>query len=77
MRLANRIQLTTDGHGAYLEATAHTFADDVDFAHKMTPAIAAGLTSTEMTMADLVQMIDTYQQMAIQAKRERILSLSN
>jgi IS1 family transposase len=31
-RLANRIQLTTDGHGAYLEAAAHTFGDDVDFA---------------------------------------------
>lgn len=31
-RLANRIQLTTDGHGAYLEAADHTFGDDVDFA---------------------------------------------
>jgi IS1 family transposase len=31
-RLAKRIQLTTDGHGAYLEAAAHTFGDDVDFA---------------------------------------------
>jgi IS1 family transposase len=31
-RLANRIQLTTDGHGAYLEAVRHTFGNDVDFA---------------------------------------------
>jgi IS1 family transposase len=31
-RLANRIQLTTDGHGAYLEAAAHSFDGDVDFA---------------------------------------------
>lgn len=31
-RLANRIQLTTDGHGAYLEAVDFTFGDDVDFA---------------------------------------------
>jgi IS1 family transposase len=31
-RLANRIQLTTDGHGAYLEAADATFGDDVDFA---------------------------------------------
>jgi IS1 family transposase len=31
-RLSNRIQLTTDGHGAYLEAANHTFGGDVDFA---------------------------------------------
>jgi IS1 family transposase len=31
-RLANRVQLTTDGHGAYLEAVDHTFGDDVDYA---------------------------------------------
>jgi IS1 family transposase len=31
-RLANRIQLTTDGHGAYLEAVNFTFGDNVDFA---------------------------------------------
>jgi IS1 family transposase len=31
-RLANRIQLTTDGHGAYLHSVAHSFGDDVDFA---------------------------------------------
>jgi IS1 family transposase len=31
-RLANRVQLTTDGHGAYLEAVDHTFGEDVDYA---------------------------------------------
>ena len=31
-RLANRVQLTTDGHGVYLEAVEHAFGADVDFA---------------------------------------------
>lgn len=31
-RLTDRIQLTTDGHRAYLEAVDHTFGDNVDFA---------------------------------------------
>ncbi len=31
-RLANRIQLTTDGHGAYLEAVDAAFGGNVDFA---------------------------------------------
>lgn len=31
-RLANRVQLTTDGHKAYLEAVEGAFGDDVDFA---------------------------------------------
>lgn len=31
-RLANRVQLTTDGHKAYLEAVEGSFGDDVDFA---------------------------------------------
>ena len=31
-RLANRVQLTTDGHKAYLEAVDDAFAGDVDFA---------------------------------------------
>lgn len=29
-RLANRVQLTTDGHKAYLEAVEGAFGDDVD-----------------------------------------------
>jgi IS1 family transposase len=32
MRLANRVQLTADGHKAYLEAVEGAFGDDVDFA---------------------------------------------
>jgi len=31
-RLANRIQLTTDGHKAYLEAVETAFGDDIDYA---------------------------------------------
>jgi len=31
-RLTDRIQLTTDGHAAYLQAVPHAFGDDVDFA---------------------------------------------
>lgn len=31
-RLANRVQLTTDGHRAYLDAVEDTFGTDVDFA---------------------------------------------
>lgn len=32
-RLANRVQLTTDGHGMYLEAAETAFGADADFAH--------------------------------------------
>ena len=31
-RLANRVQITTDGHGAYLRAVEETFGDDIDYA---------------------------------------------
>ena len=31
-RLANRVQLTTDGHRAYLEAVEETFGADIDYA---------------------------------------------
>ena len=36
-RLANRVQLTTDGHKAYLQAVEGAFGDDVDYAilHKV------------------------------------------
>ncbi len=30
-RLTNRIQLTTDGHGMYLEAIEHAFGGDIDY----------------------------------------------
>jgi IS1 family transposase len=32
-RLANRIQLTTDSHRAYLYAVGDTFGDEIDYAH--------------------------------------------
>lgn len=31
-RLTDRVQITTDGHNAYLSAVPHAFGDDVDFA---------------------------------------------
>ena len=31
-RLANRVQLTSDGHKAYLEAVEEAFGDDIDYA---------------------------------------------
>jgi IS1 family transposase len=31
-RLANRVQLTSDGHGAYLRAVEDAFGDDIDYA---------------------------------------------
>jgi IS1 family transposase len=30
-RLANRVQVTTDGHGMYLEAMEHAFGADIDY----------------------------------------------
>jgi transposase-like protein len=32
MRLANRVQLTSDGHAAYLDAVSGAFGGDVDYA---------------------------------------------
>jgi len=31
-RLANRVQLTTDGHSVYLTAVEHVFGEDIDYA---------------------------------------------
>jgi hypothetical protein len=31
-RLANRVQLTTDGHRAYLDAVWNAFGNDIDYA---------------------------------------------
>ena len=43
-RLANRVQLTTDGHGAYLDAVEGAFGIDVDFAQlvKLYGSVAIG-----------------------------------
>lgn len=45
-RLANRVQLTTDGHKAYLEAVEGAFGGDVDYAQliKMYGNVPAGKT---------------------------------
>lgn len=34
-RLANRVQLTTDGHGAYLSAVEETFGIDIDYTRSL------------------------------------------
>jgi hypothetical protein len=39
--------------------------------------MAASLTDKQMTMADVVQMLDIKEQAAIQSRRDRILTLSN
>ena len=53
-RLANRVQLTTDGHKAYLEAVEGAFGGDVDFAQLVklygpTPAPAGRYSPAECT----------------------------
>lgn len=63
-RLANRVQLTTDGHGAYLSAVVGAFGIDVDYAQlvkhygesgnqagperKYSPGICTGITKRRM-----------------------------
>jgi IS1 family transposase len=42
-------------------------------AHKLTPAMAAGLTSSPMTMEQLCEMIDAQERAALVAKREEML----
>jgi IS1 family transposase/lambda repressor-like predicted transcriptional regulator len=46
-RLANRVQLTTDGHGAYLDAVEGVFGIDVDFAQLIKIYGAAPATSNQ------------------------------
>jgi hypothetical protein len=36
-RLANRVQVTSDGHGAYLRAMDEVFGDDADYARIRAP----------------------------------------
>ena len=62
-RLANRVQLTTDGHRAYLEAVEGAFGSDVDYAQlvkvygtapaeeqrRYSPAVCLGATKTPVT----------------------------
>jgi IS1 family transposase len=46
-RLASRVQLTTDGHGPYLEAVEGAFGADVDFAQLIKLYGAAPATTTQ------------------------------
>jgi IS1 family transposase len=46
-------------------------------AHGKTPAMAAGLTDKALTMADVAQLIDVREQLAILNRRRRTLVLSN
>lgn len=61
-RLANRVQLTTDGHRAYLEAVEEAFGEDIDYAmlvklygaspegeHRYSPAECIGARKTNIT----------------------------
>jgi IS1 family transposase len=64
-RLSNRVQLTTDGHKAYLKAVENAFDNDIDFAQlvkmyggldgtnaqerKYSPAICTGCKKTKIT----------------------------
>jgi hypothetical protein len=42
-------------------------------AHKLTPAMAAGLTSSPMELGDLVQLIDVREQAQLRGKRQALL----
>ena len=46
-RLANRVQLTTDGHGAYLQAVVGAFGIDVDYAQLVKHYGEAGVVGPE------------------------------
>jgi IS1 family transposase len=61
-RLANRVQLTTDGHRAYLSAVGGAFGEDIDYAmlvklygesgdpeHRYSPAICIGCESQKIS----------------------------
>ena len=62
-RLKNRVQLTTDGHKAYLQAVEEAFGDDIDYAQlvklygdvpeaikaKYSPAECTGIKKTKIT----------------------------
>jgi hypothetical protein len=59
--LANRVDMTRDGHRAYIEAVEGAFGSDIDYAQlvklygagirpsKSPPAMAAGFISTSVT----------------------------
>ncbi len=73
-RLATRVQLTTDGHGAYLSAVAGAFGYDVDYAQlvkhygetglsgperKYSPGICTGITKRRVTGKPIKALVST------------------
>ena len=74
-RLATRVQLTTDGHGAYLKAIAGAFGHDVDYAmlvkiygpsgnvegpeRKYSPGICHGARKQRITGAPIKALVST------------------
>lgn len=68
-RLVNRVQLTTDGHSAYLEAVEGAFGSDIDYARlvkiygeapeaekRYSPAECIG---AKKSVGDIVDLIET------------------
>ena len=72
-RLANRVQLTTDGHKAYLEAVEGAFGDDVDYAQliklygdvpeaakgRYSPAVCTGTRKVRVTGKPVKALVST------------------
>ncbi len=71
-RLANRVQLTTDGHKAYLQAVEEAFGADIDYAmliklygqsddpdHRYSPAACIGIEKKPITGAPVDAEIST------------------
>ena len=74
-RLANRVQLTTDGHGAYLSAVIGAFGIDVDYAQlvkhygessnaagperKYSPGICSGIAKRRLVGQPLKALVST------------------
>jgi IS1 family transposase len=73
-RLANRVQLTTDGHGAYLKAVIGAFGIDVDYAmlvkhygeagvsgpeRKYSPGVCTGITKRRVMGRPLKAFVST------------------
>jgi IS1 family transposase len=74
-RLANRVQLTTDGHGAYLSAVAGAFGLDVDYAQlvkhygptadqagperKYSPGVCTGITKRRINGKPIKALVST------------------
>src|SRR4051812_41557949 len=53
-RLANRVQLTTDGHAAYLSAVEMAFGNDIDYAMLVKIYGAARETEARYSPADCI-----------------------